>query len=101
MKCCTPCIMLSFTQKAWKKTSKIENDSAWLRRNSSTKLRTALATQNVNIMRRKYLLFLPDISVHRNHQVGNEASISQALSKNIINEIAELVKQGVNTVSRY
>nr|XP_047135236.1 uncharacterized protein LOC124812497 [Hydra vulgaris] len=49
-------------------------------------------------MCRKYILILPDISVHRNHPVGNEAGLSQPLSKSIINEIAELVRKGVNSV---
>ncbi|XP_065670722.1 uncharacterized protein LOC105849232 isoform X2 [Hydra vulgaris] len=77
---------------------KLERDSLYLRREASKKLHSVLATQNKFTILRKYILLLPDISVHNNHLINDEAGLNQPLSKEIINKIGELVKNGVISV---
>ncbi|XP_047124446.1 uncharacterized protein LOC105850359 isoform X2 [Hydra vulgaris] len=78
---------------------KLQKNSVRLRKETSKKLRVALANPEILLKRRKYILTLPDISVHKNHVVGDNAGLSQPISEDLIVKISELVKKGVNTVS--
>ncbi|XP_047134258.1 calcium-responsive transcription factor [Hydra vulgaris] len=78
---------------------KVSKNTVRLRKETSKKLRLALVDPEILLKCRKYILVLPDISVHKNHAVGDNAGISQPISENIIVKIADLVKKGVNTVS--
>ncbi|XP_065665724.1 uncharacterized protein LOC136087145 [Hydra vulgaris] len=77
---------------------KLERDSSYLRRETSKKVHSALATQNKFITIRKYILLLPGISVHKNHLINDAAGLNQPLSKEIVKKIVELIKNGVNSV---
>ncbi|XP_065653455.1 uncharacterized protein LOC136080567 [Hydra vulgaris] len=77
---------------------KLERDTSYLRRETSKKLHSALATQNKFITIKKYILLLPGISVHKNHLINDAAGLNQPLSKDIVKKIVELVKNGVNSV---
>ncbi|XP_065679986.1 uncharacterized protein LOC124806407 isoform X2 [Hydra vulgaris] len=76
----------------------LDRDSLRGRREASKKLHSALTTLTEFSILRKYILLLPDISVHKNHLINDAAGFNQPLSKEIITKIAELVKNGVNTV---
>ncbi|XP_065682116.1 calcium-responsive transcription factor isoform X1 [Hydra vulgaris] len=73
-------------------------DSSWLRKETSKKLRLAMLEKRNLVMRRKYILVLPDISAHKNHATGDAAGLCQPISEDLIIKIGELVKKGVNTV---
>ncbi|XP_047132481.1 calcium-responsive transcription factor-like [Hydra vulgaris] len=78
---------------------KLLRNSLRLRNETSKKLSVSLAkSENVH-KSRKYILLLPDISVHRNHPVGETAGINQSISDDLIVKIGDLVKKGVNTIS--
>ncbi|XP_065671754.1 uncharacterized protein LOC136089631 [Hydra vulgaris] len=77
---------------------KLDRDSEWLRKDASKKLRVALTENRNIIMCRKYVLIISDISVHRNHPIGDAAGINQLISEDLIVKIGELVGVGVNTV---
>nr|XP_047131872.1 uncharacterized protein LOC124810909 isoform X1 [Hydra vulgaris] len=77
---------------------KLDRDSLRGRREASKKLHSALTTLTEFSILRKYILLLPDISVHKNHLINDAAGFNQPLSKEIITKIGELVKNGVNTV---
>ncbi|XP_065665743.1 calcium-responsive transcription factor-like [Hydra vulgaris] len=78
---------------------KLDRDSEWLRKDTSKKLRLALTGNKNMIVSRKYVLIIPDISVHRNHLIGDAAGLIQPISDELIIKIGEQVKVGVNTVT--
>nr|XP_047146148.1 calcium-responsive transcription factor-like [Hydra vulgaris] len=78
---------------------KVYRDSEWLRKDTSKKLRLALTGNKNMIVSRKYVLIIPDITVHRNHLIGNAAGLIQPISDKLVIKIGELVKVGVNSVT--
>ncbi|XP_065641332.1 calcium-responsive transcription factor [Hydra vulgaris] len=78
---------------------KVYRDSEWLRKDTSKKLCLALTGNKNMIVSRKYVLIIPDITVHRNHLIGNAAGLLQPISDELVIKIGELVKVGVNSVT--
>ncbi|XP_047140737.1 uncharacterized protein LOC124815915 [Hydra vulgaris] len=92
--------MFHHSPEEWKRNYKLDRDSKWFRKDTSKKLSFSLTGNKNMIVSRKYVLTIPDITVHRNHLIGIAAAgLIQPISDKLIIKIGELVKVGVNTVT--
>ncbi|XP_057313693.1 uncharacterized protein LOC130655006 isoform X2 [Hydractinia symbiolongicarpus] len=78
---------------------KIDENTKWKKNDMSRKVRLAFEGGNITNMITKFIITLPDLSSHVNHELGEAAGVSQSIDSLVIKRIHELVFAGVTSVS--